>query len=438
MSRHVYHSSVWRFKSLFWVCCCAVISLQPQFCLASGNQEGGGFTKALNLTVTLHPTVKSKLEELKALGFDLESAEAQRYPTFSVQATTSTNVAQNNSLDQYGVVAVVQQPLWAGGRIDGAIDQSGIKLKVGKLSLLATRRQLMESTATAYTAVTGNRSRLEAAELNVQEHEKLKLLISRRESGGIASSADVLLASSRLSQAMAQRIQLDGALKRSLNDLLALTQQSVSVLEQIPEVSSVVFPVSDKVLGEIEKSSAVVQQRLLEVDLAKAGAEVAFANMMPTLHAKVEQDIYTATQHGDIPQGTRIGVVLQGSVEGLGFSGWNRVKSSDARVDAAKKDVDSARNDARRQAQSLFTDYESLRMILESNKLLVKSTEETLSSFMRQYDAGRKSWVDVLNTQRELSDARMTLEQTRSSLMEMQLRLAIQLGQFDIPSGVMP
>ncbi|WP_369412294.1 TolC family protein [Geotalea toluenoxydans] len=57
---------------------------------------------------------------------------------------------------------------------------------------------------------------------------------------------------------------------------------------------------------------------------------------------------------------------------------------------------------------------------------------------MRQYDAGRKTWVDVLNAQRELSDARLALEQTRSSFQENSLRLAVLLGRLDGTIGIQP
>lgn len=267
-----------------------------------------GLATALHLSTTLHPTIKSKLDELRALGFDLDSAEAQRYPTFSLQAQTMSN-------DQHQVIAVLQQPLWVGGRIDLAIDQSDVKVKIGRAALLGIQRQLLENTAATYATLQGVRQRLKAAELNVTEHEKLKQLISRREAGGIASNADVLLAASRTSQAVAQRIQLEGVLLRAENDLLALTQQPVAGREPVNK-SFTALPEISMVAPAIVKASA------------------------------------------------------------------------------------------------------------------------TLASFLRQYDAGRKSWVDVLNTQRELSDARLGLEQTRSSLQETTLRLGAQLGLLDSYAGV--
>lgn len=397
-----------------------------------------GLPAALQYTIALHPSIKSKLEELSALGFDLEAAKSSRYPTLGVQGNTNSRLSGpvSETNDQYNnVLAVAKQPLWTGGRIEGGINQATVKQKIGTLAMLDVQRQLMESTVATYAAILGDRKRLEAAILNVHEHERLQTLISRRASGGIASEADIQLASSRLSLAIAQRLQLEATLLRSQNDLRALTQQILPALEPVP-IKLTELPATDRIAADVEKKSATVQQRLIEVELARIATDLATADMMPTLYAKMEQDLYTSTVDGEIPQGNRVGVVLEGNIEGLGLSGWKRVKSSEARVGAAKKNVESARNDVRRQVQGLLTDLHSQQLVLQSNELLVQSTGKTLDSFMRQYDAGRKSWVDVLNSQRELSDARLNLEQTRSALLVTKLLLATQCGQFDLLAGV--
>jgi outer membrane protein, adhesin transport system len=397
-----------------------------------------GLPLALQLAVTRHPAVTSKAEELKALGFDLESAQSQRYPTLQLQATSTSEVAgstASNSDQYYTVVAVAKQPLWVGGRIDGSIDQANVKLKLGKLALMGVQRQLMESTVAAYSSVLGSRKRLEAAGLNVQEHLRLRTLIERREGGGIASQADVQLARSRLSQALAQQIQIEAVLQSAQNDLLALTQQPLQARLTLDDRYAL-LPAQDRIAAAAEAASATVQQRLVDVELARTASDLASAAMMPSLYAKLEQDLYTSNRYGEVPQGTRLGLVVEGSLEGLGFSGWKKVRSSLSRVDAAKREVEVARNELRRQIATLLSDLQSMRRVEESYMALVKSTEETLASFMRQYDAGRKSWVDVLNTQRELSDARLTLEQTRSTVLEKRLRLAVQVGVLDLQAGV--
>ena len=76
--------------------------------------------------------------------------------------------------------------------------------------------------------------------------------------------------------------------------------------------------------------------------------------------------------------------------------------------------------------------------MMQSYEQSVAEIEETLQSFLRQYDAGRKSWMDVLNIQREVSDTRLQLEQARAAWLEMSLRIAAITGQLDRITGVNP
>lgn len=390
----------------------------------------GGVIEAMRNAVNLHPAIKSRKDQLYALGFDLEAEKARRYPSLSVQAQALSNDASQ-------VFARIQQPLWVGGRIDGSIDQAGMRLLSGQASFLTLKRQLMEETGAAYAVLVGARQRLAAAELNVREHEKLLGLISRRQVGSIASEADVRLARSRLTLAVAQREQLKGELSRALTNLHALTQQPLEGVVPIPD-TVMALPEHSGLVAAIVEISPTVKQRLVDIEVARAEVELRRADLMPSLYARVDQDIYATDRYGTLPAETRAGVVLEGSLEGAGFSGWKRVRSADSRVEAARKDVEVARNDARRQAQALLAEMEALQSVLVSNDQLVTATEETLASFMRQYDAGRKTWVDVLNAQRELSDARLSLEQTRSSLQQNSLRLAVQLGQLDSAMETQP
>lgn len=401
-----------------------------------------GLELALHRTASLHPSVKSKLEELRALGFDLDSAKAQRYPLLGLEAGSTVDVAGSatatsgsDRLDR--VQAVVKQPLWVGGRIDGAIDQAAVREKTGSLALLATQRQLMEETAATYAAILGARNRLTAAQENVAEHERLQQLITRRQDGGVASEADMQLASSRVSQAMAQQQQLQGALATALNQLQALTQQPIAAQELVP-AGLHQLPVEASLAAEVEEVSASIRQRQAEVELARTAADLAKADMMPSLYAKVEQDLLASSDNGDDLLGTRVGLVLEGSINGMGLTGWNKVQSAETRIGAAKREVEAARTEVRRTVQALLIDLRSNELIAASNERLVQSTRQTLESFMRQYDAGRKSWLDVLNTQRDLASARLDLEQSRSALLATRLRLAVLHGQFDQLAGVRP
>jgi adhesin transport system outer membrane protein len=295
----------------------------------------------------------------------------------------------------------------------------------------------MEETAAIYAQLWGARQRLHAAGMTVDEHEKLLGLISRRQAGSIASAADVRLARSRLTRAQALREELRGLVDKTLSDLLALTQDPLQGLVAVEE-EMLLLPDSATIMQDAETVSPLVQQRLLEVEVAREQASLRAAEMLPTLYARIERDIVFANDNGTLPEGTRIGIALSGNVEGLGFAGFGRVKAAEALVAAAKRDVETARNEVRRRTRAFLSDRNMFLRLMESNQLLVADTKETLDSFLRQYDAGRKSWVDVLNAQQELADARQAMEQTKSLLLEFSLRLGVVIGRLDSYAGLLP
>ena len=57
--------------------------------------------------------------------------------------------------------------------------------------------------------------------------------------------------------------------------------------------------------------------------------------------------------------------------------------------------------------------------------------EAVLGSYQRQYAAGTKSWLDVLNIQRELSEQQLQLVQAQSDWVIYSLQLAALTGGLD-------
>ena len=53
-----------------------------------------------------------------------------------------------------------------------------------------------------------------------------------------------------------------------------------------------------------------------------------------------------------------------------------------------------------------------------------------MASFMRQFEAGRKSWLEILNTQREVVDSRIALSRAQTARDQAGLRLMVNTGTF--------
>lgn len=389
--------------------------------IAQEYPQGNDLTTALKAAVRLNPSAKSKLAELKSLGYRLDEAEAARLPSFSISAQS-----MNNNDDNYGIMRG-QMPLWSFGKIRGNIKVAEKGIDLGKLTLLQVQRQLIEDTAASYNSHFGIKQRVVIAEANVAEHDRLYQMITRRQQGGVASTADVRLALSRLLQAQAQLDQIRGAAEKAHNDLEALTQITISADMPVDQALGDV-PSTEEALKIAQESDARVKVRIVELELTRKEADLRQAERMPTLFFRYDK--YINPKH-DYAADDNVGLVLEGSLDGLGIIGQKRAAAAEARIAVAEENLDDTRNEVKRRVTNLFTERSIQSNIASSYEQSTEEMEETLKSVIRQFDAGRKSWIDVLNFQRELTEMRHQLMQAKTNWMEVSLRIAAINGQLD-------
>ncbi|MDC7689802.1 TolC family protein [Vogesella indigofera] len=387
-----------------------------------------GVVPAMRATAAANPQVASKQAELRSLGFRVDEAKAARLPSLSVEARTLDESTSRGLLR-------LQQPLWAFGRIDGAIDLAAEKEKVGQLELLDLRRRLIEEAASVYANLNGTRRRLAVAEGSIAELDSLYQMIHRRQTGGVAADADVRLAASRLTQARLTRQQLLSQIEKLQYDLAALSRQPIQGIQPVAE-DLLELPSPARLIDmlDIRHSGLLVRQGRLEV--IRAEVSLRKSELMPTVSARADRDIAPRSTATTVH--LRYGIVFEGRLEGGGLVGMRRIEAETARIQGAQEDVEAMRVESRQRLDRLISERNLQRDMLASQEGVVDSVRATLASFVRQYDAGRKGWVDVLNTQRELSDAQQQLESARAAWVDASLRIAVMLGLLDETVGVAP
>lgn len=383
-----------------------------------------GLPGALQATLQNHPAIKGKQAEVAAQGYQVETVQAARYPNLSGQINTQ------ESGDEYASLRL-RQPLWAFGKIDTPIELAQRRLQVEKVALLQLQRQMVEKTAAAYARLIGVKQRLRVAEENVAEHNNLYERIERRQAGQLASPADVRLAGSRLMQAKAQRERLAGELQVATEELQSLTQVVVEVGESVEPLYST-LPEMSVVKEEALRVNADIQYKRELIEVAKSSAEQARVASTPTVYAEAERDFFDSP----LANQTRLGIRLEGSIDGAGLGDLGRVKAASSQVEAARQDLSLTNNDVQLRISSLITNL-NLQSVLKASLLAsVEAVTETRESFVRQYESGLKSWLDVLNLQREMTEQQLLLVQADSDWLTLSLRLAALIGRLDGVAGV--
>src|SRR5436853_983188 len=174
--------------------------------------------QAVAEAVLRNPNRVRAAHEVTAAGFERDAAKWGRFPTVSVDAGAGQS---SQSLAPTSTVRV-EQPLWAGGRIDGQIDSARAQVSAAELAELDTRRRLAEETAVAYVGWMDAAARVDIARESAGALADLLKYVRRRESEGLASLADVSIGKARQSSALALVEELSGALDQARAQLEAL------------------------------------------------------------------------------------------------------------------------------------------------------------------------------------------------------------------------
>ena len=385
---------------------------------ASLNKEDSGVEAALRSTLSYHPILRGKRALVEAKGFASDMARAQRLPSLSGEVASH----DNNSND---ILVRVRQPLWTFGRIDSGIAYADLDTLTEQADLLRIQRQLMDQTVSAYSKVQGSQHRLGVAEDNIAGLDSLYQHIQRREQGRLASMADVRLARARLVQARSQKARFEGDVSVAKAELLALTQAPVNT-EQVVASRLTQLPDVDELERLAQAASADVLLKKQQISLAQEDVNREKTAQLPVVYFQVDHT-YSSVSNSD----TRLSIVLDARFDEMGFSTKGRNNAAGARLNADMEDLNTTRNDISRQVSSLSYFRMQQYNLMDTQKQSVHELTEILASYQRQYKAGKKAWLEVLNMQRELTEQRLQYVQAKSDWLTYTLKLASLSGLLD-------
>ncbi len=400
--------------------------------LADGLAEG--LAGALQATLRNHPAVAGQRAEVEARRHAANGARSQRYPTLSAQAAQYAQT-DRSALEGYDLsnpaVLRLRQPIWAFGRIDDSIAVANAEVSTERADLLRVLRQLLEDTAVAYATVRGSHDLIDIARQNVAEHRELLDQIRRRVEGQLATSADSRLAATRLAQARAQLERAQSEWEAAREDLGALTQAALDADQPVPaELLEL-----DRFEGLIETAlanSAEIRFKQHRLEQVEAEVDRARTSSMPTIYVQADRFYDQPGLRDD----SQVSVVFEASLEGLGLAARGRRGEAVASRHAAVQELAAAKVQLRRELQGLQRDRRLQAELIDLQTMSLGDLESLLASYRRQYESGAKSWLDLMNMQRELFEQRRQLMQAQMEWQIHSLRLLARLGGLDALAGL--
>ena len=391
--------------------------------LASWLYGDMNFEDLISKAVNHHPSIQMSQEAFKMSEEELNSAKWQYFPTPSVDYSNSS---KNNE-----VVAKLEQPLWTGGKLDSQYDialsskaEAGYTLEESKYRLIERILNLLQ----AY-------SQGKSAEISLKEgYDRLSeftVMIDKRIEAGISSQSDEVLLNSRLIQIKSDLINAKS------KKTLALKQLSLLVGENIESInfnldkfnfdntqSSILIDDMTKFHPTLKKMDEQLKGSIHQVSKEESA-------LYPTLSLIAEHkqgDVYTENNNAS---DNAVYLSLKATT-GAGLSLFSNVEKAKLNTKRLKSEKDSKQQEL---TDSFIIDYNNMMLAKEklaNQKLNQQFSGEVFEANKKLFIAGKKQWLDLVNSSKELMDISVSYRDTKELYNILKYKIALQTGRINL------
>lgn len=360
-----------------------------------------------------HPQLRGQQNRQQAASAAIEAARWDFWPTPSAtveKASTSASDLSYGKGDSMVTYLRLQQPLWTGGRLTGGLSKAQAKANTSEADLQDTRQQLSLRVLQAWSDALVANEKLQAYERALVLHKRLLGLVERRQNEGASAQADVALASSRVSTLQSDMEAVRVQLQTALDTLRSMTGLKFAG-DILPQARLLVEPLRasglEALMSGARENSPQLSKAQAAVQAALADIEIAKSSLSPEFYARLERQ-YGSFQMTNQAAQSRIFVGLSTSFGG-GLSRLSGVDSAVAQHQAALDDLQNQQLTLEEQITKEHALVQAAQLRRAGLETSIKGAAEVAESYERQFLAGRKQWLDLVNSARELAQSEVQL-----------------------------
>lgn len=338
-----------------------------------------------------HPSIRSKALEFESAEASTDAALWQFAPTPSVTSERYKG-HQVTSLQ-------LQQPLWTGGQLTAGLDRAKAQQEAAFQDMDVQREEVVAKVISAFGDWAGSQRKLAVARESVEVHRKFFALISRRTDREVSARADKDLGKSRLLLAESDVLSAEAAEQTARARLERLVGKPIGPSETARYSGAANVGALNELLEAALERNPTIKKLQANSSALEAEIDSARAALSPQLYVKVQRQIGDANLPS-LPADTRVVFGIQ-MATGAGLS---RLSATSAAIAKHKASTHAIDEQVRQLTEQIEVDYKNYRAAHDRRGRLqemVGTAGAVKDSYYRQFLVGRKSWLEVLNSERE-------------------------------------
>ncbi|WP_391089991.1 TolC family outer membrane protein [Vibrio sp. NH-UV-68] len=367
--------------------------------------------QAVALTITTNPEIKASYNEFRSKYFDAQASTGAYMPKLDLDAGVGYEAVDlasgtENELTRKEATLSLTQLIWDGSATLNDIDRTAADAESVRFQLLSAAQDIALEVTKIYLDATKAYEILALSESNLAVHKDIYRDIKKRVDSGIGSTAD-------LSQVEARLAKAHGNLLAAQNNLFDVHTQFKRFVGQSPQ--GLTFPRADQTaipytideaLSEAFNAHPVIKIAQADVDSARFQYDQSKGVNYPTLSIEANQT-WRDDAGGIEGSSDEFSAMLR-----MRYNLYNGGSDSDRSESAAyqlNKAKDFRDRTFRSVEEGLRLSWSALDLTVQQKEFLadhVDSASDTVVAYGKQYRLGKRTLLDVLNTENELFEAR--------------------------------
>ncbi|MDR9826606.1 TolC family outer membrane protein [Vibrio sp. FNV 38] len=368
--------------------------------------------QAVAHTIKSNPNIKAQYNEFVSKRYLRESSGGQYLPSIDLDAAIGYQDLENPDNWDFGdytgneVSVSLTQLLWDGNATLNDMDRTAADAESVRLQLLADAEDIALEVASIYLDATKAYELLTLSEGNLRTHKQIYSDIKKRVDSGIGSTAD-------LSQVEARVAKAHGNLLAAQNNLYDVHTEFTRLVGQAPQ--GLIYPRADNnfiprslqdAIDLAFEDHPVIHVSQADVDSAKFQYKQSKGVNLPTFTIEASQtwrDDMDGTPGSD--DETSVMLRMRYNL----YNGGSDVANQDNFAYQLNKAKDLRDSAYRQVEEGLRLAWSGLELTQQQKLFLadhVDSASDTVVAYEKQYRIGKRTLLDVLNTENELFESR--------------------------------
>lgn len=372
-----------------------------------------------------HPAIKSARLGVDAAGKEVDAASARYLPSLSI-------VLEGGGKDLVAKPSRylrLEQNVWDGGATAAGVDLAKQSAELARSRVPEQEQDIDLQVISAWQTLQSANGRVVVADRLLKLLSDHEAMMTRRVQSELSTQVELQLVQAQVMQARLDRRKalLNASLaKLRLEQLTGIegprNTLSSPASEGVPDrfaAEAQAFQGTD--WAALANRQPTVRRAEKELLAAQSRIETKRSELRPQLYARVDRGLGSG--------GTTAAFVGVRYSTGAGFAASSEVDALIARAASLEGARDAARLEV---LQAMLNDANEIQENLQRYKSLVVSVESARQiheSYVRQFTAAKKSWLDVMNAMRELSQNEYALNDVQHNFFGLLQRLRVYAAQ---------